>query len=341
VHVSAFDLDTCFHLPLELPRPANRQALLGLLSAAHPEVVECLVDPGHRGQAQRTALTLRATVDAEGAEHEALGENLTPGGRACIEQALRLRGSVDPLPDGEVSAELPVLHQVGRDPGVVLGLHPAADAVAQVRLALPRFCDCFDGFRTRAPRSFEGQLELGAPGGPPVQVTFPPDKDDPVTARVQACLAERVGALEFPGLPRPLSTELPVALLHSGVGEPLPSGAPSALAVAQLEAVRLRRSAHVALAEGARVNAADAFSALTRAPKKKARPQEVAARCAELLAADELWIAALEARLETTRRLSALRPDADPAGVEEARSALDAARATRARDAAACPARRM
>src|SRR5690242_4439097 len=57
-----FDMGVCQALqPLQLPQPVNPDLLLGAVSLARPQVMECLVPPSSRGEAKSTRVVVKSS----------------------------------------------------------------------------------------------------------------------------------------------------------------------------------------------------------------------------------------------------------------------------------------
>src|SRR5690606_30998369 len=112
-----FDMAVCQSAqPLQLPQPINPDILVGALSLARPQVMECLVAPTSRGEAKSTLVVVKASVTPEGGKHTVSGENLTPEGQACVQKAVETLVPLAASPKGAapVSAEAEFTHVQGR-----------------------------------------------------------------------------------------------------------------------------------------------------------------------------------------------------------------------------------
>ncbi|HYX89915.1 MAG TPA: hypothetical protein VE782_00015 [Myxococcaceae bacterium] len=354
-NISYFDLENCFPVEAKVSAPANKEGLTGFLVAARPEIGECLVDPKNRGPERLTRAAISVSVTDQGAEFQAAGDNLTPSGVECIRNVLKQRSGIEPLPKGAppASASIDYQHNAGVNPAVVMGVNESSDAVGTVRLAMKGWCECFEPWRSAAPRPLSATMVLVAGTKTPTEVSFIPPADD-AAGKVQACVSQKLKALEVPHSSQKLTVPVPFILLHSGVdeAEAIAPNTPE-IAFLQLDALRSQRAAQVALAIGGRVGAVGVYDALVA--KYKANPRSVTVkelrdRCQALLQADEAWISALDKQRQTEERTLAFaqKQQARDASWGEAVAAargqvqatqkeLEPARQTRQQDEGACP----
>src|SRR5690242_4211711 len=150
---SPFDVAVCQSKTPTLPQPPNQGILVGAILATRPEVMECLVDPKSRGEADTTRVVVKTTVNEQGGTHALSGENLTPEGTACIQKVLDARVPLSALPKGAqpVASESTFVHEAGNSPKVKFGINPGSDFSGAVRLAQPTWCDCYAPFTHKAP----------------------------------------------------------------------------------------------------------------------------------------------------------------------------------------------
>src|SRR4051812_38506592 len=73
-----YDVGACELKPPAVPDVANPEVLIGVLVAARPHVMECLVDPKNRGPEKNTQVVVDSTLVQSGVEHKVTGANLTP-----------------------------------------------------------------------------------------------------------------------------------------------------------------------------------------------------------------------------------------------------------------------
>lgn len=351
---AVFDLESCFPTQLEVPQPVNTASLTGFLAAARPDIFECLVDPKNRGPAQDTTVNVQATVDDQGVSYAVSGDNLTPAGTTCVENAMKARTGLEPLPKGAapVTAKSVTGHKVGADPAVTLGLNEINDVVGKVRLALPQWCDCFEPWKTAAPHSMTAHVELKKGSPTPTSVTFDQAPDE-TTAKVQSCLAQKIQALPLTTTSDELKVPVNILLIHSGISEPLPGTVDPTLALDQFDAIRAQSLSNAAILAGSRKTAADAYNALVdkyKANPKKVTVKDLKDKCQAMLSADDALLSALEgARDNEQKTLSFVQAQAakDPRWqptvqksqeqLQGAEKDLQSYKQQRAKDADACP----
>src|SRR5215471_6751484 len=88
VNITYFDLANCNPPAHEVSSPLTREALIGLLVAARPEVLECLADPKNRGKAKNIKFSVDTTATESGWEHQITHTDLTPEGEQCVKRTL-------------------------------------------------------------------------------------------------------------------------------------------------------------------------------------------------------------------------------------------------------------
>jgi len=84
-----FDVAACEIKPPAIPERVNTEVLTGVLVAARPHVMECLVEPKNRGPEKTTQVVVDSTLIDTGVEHKVTGQNLTPTGVECVKNALQ------------------------------------------------------------------------------------------------------------------------------------------------------------------------------------------------------------------------------------------------------------
>lgn len=304
-NISHFDVGSCAAPAPVLPDPLNQEAVVGALVLARPGVLECFVDPKHRGPAADSGAAVKATIGEAGATYEVTGTNLTPSGTACIETALK-RLPFKPLAKGAP----PVLGAADfrhgpSSPAVKLGVNAASDVAAALRLAAPAWCDCWNALGTTAPPSLKASLKL-APAKP-MELSFDATSDAAATA-LQICLGPKIKALPLTGGENELTVRYPFLLVNSGAANETADAQPE-LQFIQLDLIRAQRAADVAVKIGARTNALTTYDALVA--KYKARPdsklvKELKDKCAAMVRSDDDWIAALKSQGEVDARSLAL-----------------------------------
>src|SRR5262249_13223736 len=88
-NLGEFDVGLFSLEPPAIPPRVNNDVLSAILYAARPNILECLVDPQHRGADKHTKIVIDATLTDAGVDSKVTGQNLTPEGTACIEGALK------------------------------------------------------------------------------------------------------------------------------------------------------------------------------------------------------------------------------------------------------------
>jgi hypothetical protein len=299
-----FDIALCATPALEVPKPVTKESLVGALLAGRPALLECLVDPASRGPAAESVATLTATVGPSGASFAVDGTNLTESGKACLQKAAG-RVELGALAAGAapVSATFTVEH--GPQSGAVrFGLNPASDIAGRVRLAMPKWCNCYGAFGTaNAPTTLSARLTLYK-DGKPTQVLFNPA---PGLEAATACLTEKLQGPLGPLQDEVTGLTLPFLLVNSSAVGEQAANAPE-LQFIQLDGVRAQRSAQTAVRIGVREATNASYNRLVgeyKAAKPKLQPallKELRARCDSLVKADDAWVAAMQAQLEIDTR---------------------------------------
>jgi hypothetical protein len=345
-----FDIATAL-APPPLPSPVNATLLAGALFRARPVVLECLVAPATRGAAERTLARADVRVDRQGLHVDVSGDNLTPAGRACVQDALRrqLPASPQPVDAGPVQQRLEVEHLRAEHPSVRLGVNAASDFAAAARLALPGWGDCFAPWRDRVPPPVAFTITLDKAAGLRAD-----DLDVPFAARpLAACLRKRLG-----GLPRRTGNldtlSFPLRLwFFNGAASAGAATLDPQLRMFQFDARRDRLAGEIAVARGARTVPATRYDGLVKRYKAAPSADQVPAlfaTCKALVEASDAWVARTQEQVALNRELNALatslaRADAAWNGVVNQTDAAlrtmegDLAGARRQRDAdqAACP----
>lgn len=299
-----FDLALCSAPTLEVPKPVTKESLLGALLSARPALLECLVDPSSRGPAADSEATVTATVATTGASFAVAGTNLTDSGKACLEKAAG-RLDLGTLAAGAAPVSTTFTVQHGPQSNAVrFGLNPASDIAGRVRLAMPRWCDCYAAFGTQnAPSTLSAKVTLYKDGRP-TQVLFNPA---PGLEAATACLSTKLQGPLGPLQDEVTGLTLPFLLVNSSAVGEQASTAPE-LQFIQLDGVRAQRSAATAVRIGVREAANTSYNRLVadyKAAKAKQQPailKELRARCDTLVKADDAWVAAMQAQLELDTR---------------------------------------
>ncbi|RYZ34809.1 MAG: hypothetical protein EOO71_37805 [Myxococcaceae bacterium] len=292
-----FDLASCFPKTQTLPSPANEGVLVGALLSVRPDVLECLVDPAHRGPAAATKVTVKTTVNAQGGTHAITGENLTPAGQQCIQQVLDTHVKPAPLAaDAKpVEATYAYDHANANNPSVTMGINEGSDFSGTVRLAEKSWCECFANFKATTPPVLSADIHI-MPGQPnPTEVVFKPSgstEGDQLSSCMQAKVA---------GMPTKSANELkfPFRFVFFNSQAPVETAAslPPELRFFQLELARTQSAATSAISFGARTNAAETYDAVVQKYSKTKDYRlfdELSSKCAALVESANAWVTALK-----------------------------------------------
>jgi hypothetical protein len=341
-NLGAFDIAIFTLEPPAIPSRVNNDVLTGVETAARPLILECLVDPKNRGADDRTKVIVDAALTDAGVDHKVTGQNLTPAGIACVEEALKKWTQAAPnlnakaaMPAGApVKSQVPFDHMAGTNPSVTLGVNDASDIAGAIRLALPNWSDCFTDWKSAPPRQLSATVKVARPKPPAPQVTlsevtFAPTGDAGAD-KVAACLKTKMLALQVKA-PSGDSVTVPYPFRfgHSGLSELLP-GATADLQFTQFDLLRAQRLAESAVALGGRNATAAAYDDAIKRYKAKSADSSVAElreKCAALLAADDKAVEVLQKQLavkEATHRFAQEQMAKDPAWAQaEAASAKE------------------
>ncbi|HYH97506.1 hypothetical protein [Hyalangium sp.] len=292
-----------------LPQPVNPDIMLGALSAARPQVMECLVPATSRGEGKSTRVVVRTQVSDQGGKHTVSGENLTPEGQACVQKAVESLVPLAASPKGAapMSAETEFTHEQGRSLAVILGSDSGSDYSGAVRLGQPQWCDCYAAYTTQVPPTLMARVHLAKGQATPAEVSF-----DPVTApegtALATCLQQKLMAL--PVTPPPDAMRFSRRFIHfnSKAAEPSTDPLPEQRFI-QNELVRQQRAADTMLAFGARDSAAEAYDAVvmkSQKSKDKKLAAELVTRCNQVAEADAKWVGAIEAQLKADQQALAI-----------------------------------
>lgn len=341
----SFDVATCWP-PVESVGDARDGAVVtGVLLAARPSIVECLVPPSARGPAPDTRVVIDVSLDQSGPRISASGDNLSTSGKSCIESQVA-QAPWKPLPKGSrtASGSLTVQHGA-QSPLVRFGVNEASDVAGKVRLALKDWCDCFALVGDTAPPELEAKLTVKK--GRVAHATF-----DHNEGKLAQCMLPRLQSMDFLAAAEELVVPIPLLLLNSQAATENEKAAPD-LQFAQLDAIRGRRASALAMAVGARNLAVTAYDQQVAQFKKKAggvTVKQLKQSCAALVRADDNLIDANQQQVETDERTLALATKlsaGDKAWAQAARAAqtqvdnskadLAKAQAARTADLAVCP----
>jgi hypothetical protein len=301
-----FDMAVCQTAqPVQLPQPVNPDALLGALSVARPQVMECLVPPTSRGEAKSTRVLVKAQVSEQGGQYTVSGENLSAEGQACVQKAVEGRVPLTASPKGAapVSVVAEFAHEQGRSLGVILGGDSGSDYSGAARLGQPQWCDCYAGFTTGVPPTLMAHVLLAQGQATPAEVTFDAVTTPEGTA-LATCLQQKLMAL--PVKPPPEAMRFSRRFIHFNSRATEPSTDPwPEQRFLQNELVRQQRAADSVLAFGARDSASEAYDAAVVKYQKSKDPKlraELVARCNQVVEADAKWAGAVEAQLKADQQ---------------------------------------
>jgi len=360
VNLSYFDLANCSPRSVSVTTPVTEAALVGFVVAARPQVMECLVDPKSRGNANDTRVFVDTTVEDGRTSFKVSGENLTLEGAACVQSALERWTAANPVMSGKgespapkgttVSKRTEFQHAVNVSPSVTWGRNEASDDAGKIRLATREWCDCFAPWKNKVPKTTRAKVKLTS-DKPAAEVTFDPAADANAES-VTSCLKGKIEGLGLKTQAKELTLTYPFAFVHSGIDE-VATDAPPELKFVQLEALRGQRAAETAIAIGNRSSAAETYDKLVvkyQAKKDYALVRPMKESCAALLKADDTWIHTLERQMSTEQTTGTLIAElkvndpqwteADAAAqrqIQQTRVDLDAARTSRTKDAGICP----
>ncbi len=302
VNINPIDLGVCFPKAPAIGDKLNDEILTGVLIAARPVVMECLVDPKNRGPADETKLGIKTTLTSGKLSHVLEGANTTPAGEACIRTGLdKFAASI---PDwekkaqasGTAKAEVQYQHVASVMPSVKMGVSEGSDVAGTIRLAQPTYCDCYGAWKDAPPAVLKASIKLTEKGAPAITI-------DPSTeagaAEVTACLQPKLAALPLKTTSLELTTPYKFMFLNSSHDGMFPGAAPE-LSFAQYELARNQRLATAVIALGSRSIAAAAYDNLVQTYKKK--PESVTAAqliegCNALVKTDDDYIGTLEKQL--------------------------------------------
>jgi hypothetical protein len=274
-------------------------------------------------------VVVEVTPGEEAAVFAVTGENLTPAGVTCIQEALGRLGGLPSLPakSASVKGRFEKKYDAKKDFGAAQGSAAALELAGDIRLALPLWCDCFASWQEKAPRALPVEVTV-TPGKPPKLRGELGLTNDNASDDVAACLARKIGALNETGYSGPeLHFTYPLQFIHSGVSEPLLSSSSHAQLV-HAQAQLLQRTAALAARKALRQYEAAALEALPTPKKKGKRPvaksQQHKEQCLELLKMDSASLSAFSDLLETLDQTVSLAADLkakDPAWAETEKSA--------------------
>jgi hypothetical protein len=221
-------------------------------------------------------------------------------------------------------------------------------------MGLPSFCGCFEPWREAPPRELEMLVNLRRPPGDEGLATVAPLNIHPhgviftqklagADAQVAACLQGHIQEMTF----RVPKLEYDVPFVFSFIDSRRDGqleGLEPWLQHKQMEAVRARRFAELAMAMGARSSAARNYDALVKRweQDKSVKVDAITRSCKGLITTDEAWSAAAQKKLETEKASLAIatlvgQEAAVSAKIVESERALASASEARQDDERACP----
>jgi hypothetical protein len=305
-----FDMAVCQPAqPLQLPQPVNPDILLGAISLARPQVMECLVAPTSRGEAKSTRVVVKATVTPEGGKYEVSGENLASEGKDCVQKAVETLVPLAASPAGSalVTVEGEFTHDQSRSVAITFGSDVGSDYSGAIRLGQPQWCDCYAAYATQVPPTLMAHVQLAKEQTAPAEVTFDPVTTPEGTA-LATCLQQKMMALPVKAPPDAMRFSRRFIHFNSKAAElsmdPLPEQR-----LIQNELVRQQRSAATTMAFGVRDSASESYdAAVLKYQKTKDRKllPELSAKCNQVAEADAKWVSAVEAQLKADQQSLAI-----------------------------------
>lgn len=286
-----FDVDVCF------PRPpiaiTSDMELGGLAAMAGPAVSECLLPPANHGAGPAVRATMVWKLDDKGLTVNVEGqENVTEAGVACL-RAAASRVSVKPLAPGLPALNGRIDHVLDTSDLLKGGVNAASDVNAAIRTAQPAWCGCYDGYATKVPPIVTAKVALVAGKDRLGSVEF---EAAPGAEKLTSCLKEKLLALPIAAAPTAMTFPRRFIHLHSGAADA--GELPPEMAVYQLDRVRSRRGAALAIAVGAtdapQRELNDAGDAYVKSKGKPALLQRVRDACAALAVVQDGAIARAE-----------------------------------------------
>ena len=308
-----FDIAVCGAGGVPPSSPVTTDALTGYLYSLEPWVQECLVDGRNRKESSLTQVSVEAKVTDKGAQLRAIGDNLSPSGVTCIQKSLERLAKIPSLPahTTPVVAKVSFTHDRERQPSLAPGGTEAVAFATRVRLSMPQWCVCFEPWKRHTPRALHADLDVRPQAPVPVdaqmELTNNSTADD-----ISTCVKRKIEAMEVPAsTPGPFKVSYPIYFIHSSVAETL-MGSPPDIQIVQLDTVARRRRAEVSARVSRRNQAAakhDAIAKKVKPGRKIAKSSELEEICAELVKADEAWVAATSQLLEIEEEAAAVTAD--------------------------------
>ncbi len=187
----------------------------------------------------------------------------------------------------------------GTLPGVIMGNNDASDIVGTIRLATPKWCECFADWKTSPPEELAAEITVTKEKGAFAANFVPPTT--PGGQKVMACLKPKVEALT---LAKPIAGDVvkvpkyPFLFIHSYLEQTSPNQEPL-VQFLQMDSHRAQAQADAAIVYGARQNAVMAYDGLVKQYQKTKDWKLVSkleSGCQALIKADDAWAKSLEAQ---------------------------------------------
>ena len=326
-----FDLAVCTPPAVTLPEGnVNTFMLTGAILKLRPHIMECLVDPKARAEGDETKVTVKTTVNEQGAQHAVTGTNLAPAGQQCIEQVVNsaIKPTATPAGGKPVEASAEFVHVRNNSPTVTVGNNVGSDMTGAIRLGMRNMCDCFKAEANTVPAGTAASITLKkdaapeivmgapAPAAPAAGAAPAPASNEPGgTPEMNSCLQGKIAALQAPALTTD-ALKLPafrfILLNSNATGTEAAASLVPTVRFVQYDLQRSQRAADAAFALGSRQAAAEIYSAaVTKFQKLTPGEQyrqvkDLSAKCKVLTSASGNWVKALEAQLALDQQTVAL-----------------------------------
>lgn len=304
-----FDVAACHSRKLQLSAPFNSYMLVGALQALRPQLMECLVDPRHRGPEKTTEVKITSKADESGGSHTITAGNLTPEGLQCLQQVVDTSAPLTAQPKGARAVEetYTLVHDRENSIAVELGVNEGSDFAAAVRLGQAKWCDCYAPFADKTPPLLSAKVRLAKDLPRPKEVVIAP-VGTPEGDALAACLQQKIAELPAQISTTELGFTQTMIHLNAMAAEPAPDATPE-LRFFHLDLVGGQRYADTSLAKGERDNAATAYDDLVirynRNKSSKLVP-ELKSKCKVLVDASERWVGSVQSQLKVEEASLAL-----------------------------------
>ncbi|HEY8209248.1 MAG TPA: hypothetical protein VIG99_17285 [Myxococcaceae bacterium] len=229
--------------------------------------------------------------------------------------------SLKDLPPGTAAALVKFVHDVHVQPAIRGDVNEISTAAGQIRLALPKMCNCFEPWKAADPAPFQLLATLPHPAdtaGPdgkmvpppetesPSQIAITPPEGDATAATVASCVKDQVAKMTFKTPGREEQVPYNFQFINSASGQPLGAGEGWAK-YQQLEEVSRRRAAESAIAVGTRSSAEALYNQLVEKFKKNnysVAVKTLVGKCQDLLKTDDAWLVTLQKQLDVEKQKS-------------------------------------